>query len=115
MQTYGGHKCSVFAKVLPKFRRYSEPVLVLFYTSLNTDISETRKDIKKRSTVFFRVFPPLSYQDIKIFITVLIHFNLRFTILILAQKTNHNAHVQMCRTVESDRVSRLTGKNSQKQ
>ena len=33
-----------------------------FYTSLNADISGTRKDIKERSTVFFPVFPVLSYQ-----------------------------------------------------
>ena len=40
-----------------------------FYTSLNTDISGTRKDIKKRSTVFFPVFAVHSCQNIKIFIS----------------------------------------------
>ena len=48
-------------KKFPGNRPYSgEPLLVGFYTSLNADISGTRKDIKKRSTVFFPVFPVLS-------------------------------------------------------
>ena len=36
-----------------------------FYTSLNADTSETRKDIKKRPMVFLPIFPVLSYQTIK--------------------------------------------------
>ena len=48
---------------------FSEPLLVPFCTSLNTDISGTRKDIKKQSTVFFPVFPAISYQSMKIFIS----------------------------------------------
>ena len=35
--------------------------------SLNADISETKKDNKKGSMVFFPVFPVLSYRRIKIF------------------------------------------------
>ena len=49
-------------------------MLVQFYTSLNADISGTRKDIKKRSTVFFLVLLVLSYQKIKIFVS-LTYFN----------------------------------------
>ena len=59
-------------------RPYSgEKLLVPFYTSLNADTSGTRKDIKKRSTVFFPVFLVLSYQKIKIFISypLLTYFN----------------------------------------
>ena len=46
---------------------FGEPLLVPFYTSLNADISGTRKDIKKRSTVFFPVFLVLSYKKNKDF------------------------------------------------
>ena len=48
----------------PEFRQISttgEPLLVPFYTCLNANISGTRKDIKKRSKVFFLGFLVLSY------------------------------------------------------
>ena len=46
---------------------FSEPLLVPFYTSLNADISGIRKDIKKRSMIFFPLFPVFSYKKISKF------------------------------------------------
>ena len=63
---------SQISPFLPNFddRPYfGEPLLVPFYTSLNAATSGSRKDIKERSTVFSPVFPVLSYQKIKIFIS----------------------------------------------
>ena len=69
MQTWWRHNFRRFLQSFDAKPYFGEPLLVPFYTSLNADISGTRKDIKKRSTVFFPVFPVLSYQRIKIFIS----------------------------------------------
>ena len=67
------HKFRRFRQSFDDRPYFDEPLLVPFYTSLNTDISGTRKDIKKQSVVFFSVFPVLSYQGIKI----LFHIHLK--------------------------------------
>ena len=46
--------------------------MVPFYTSLNADISRSRKDIKRQPTVFFPVFLVPSDQKIKILISYFI-------------------------------------------
>ena len=65
MQTGEVTNFNVFAKVSTKV----EPLFVPFYTSLNADISGTRKDIKNWSTAFFPLSPVFSGQKIKIFIS----------------------------------------------
>ena len=40
---------------------FGEPLLVSFYIYFKADISGTRNDINKTSTVFFPVFPLFSY------------------------------------------------------
>ena len=67
MQTWRPYKFRRFRRNFDDRPYLGEPLLVPFYTSLNADISRTRKDIKKRPTVFFPVFPVLLYQRIKIF------------------------------------------------
>ena len=61
------HNLLIDIQICRRFRQsfddrpyFGEPLLVPFYNSSNADISGTRKDIKKRSTVFFPVFPTLS-------------------------------------------------------
>ena len=73
MQIWLRNKVRRFRQSFDDRPYFGEPLLVLFYTSSNADISETRKDIKKRSTVFFPVFPVFSYQRIKF--SFRIHFN----------------------------------------
>ena len=51
-----------------KLSTVGELPLVLFYTSLDADISGTRKYVKKKSAVFFPDFPVLSYEKIEIFV-----------------------------------------------
>ena len=67
MQTCRPHKFRRFRQSFDDRPYFGEPLFVPFYISLNADISGTRKDIKKRSTVFCPVFPVLSYKKIKIF------------------------------------------------
>ena len=65
MQTWWHHKFHHFHQSFDDMPYFGEPLVVPFYTSVNADISGTRKDIKKRSPVFFPVFPVLSYKRIK--------------------------------------------------
>ena len=67
MQIRWRHKFRRFRQSFDNRPYFGEPLLVPFYTSLNADISETRKDITKWSTIFFPVFPVLSCQDNKNF------------------------------------------------
>ena len=62
MQICWRHKFCRFRKSLDDKPYFGEPLLVPIYTSLKADISGTRKDIKKKSTVFFLVFPVLSFH-----------------------------------------------------
>ena len=46
-----------------------ESLLMPFYTSFNTDISGTRKDIKKRLVVFLLAVFVLSHKKMKLIIS----------------------------------------------
>ena len=63
---------SQISPFLPKFRQSCDNRWTTFgpsvYTFLNTDISGTRKGIKKVPVVFFPVIPILSYEKIKTFV-----------------------------------------------
>ena len=56
MQACWRHKFRRFRQSFDDRPYFGEPLSVPFHTSLNAGISGARKDIKKRSTVFFPVF-----------------------------------------------------------